>query len=87
MPTLNEPVDHLPKKEREALRKLRAKIVKLSKLVKTQEQLNRMLLDIPNRVMRREVYEMIRPLLKFPHTYDGELASYHHVEPPEPITS
>ena len=74
-----------PKIKPTAARK-RARIRKLARLVTNQDQLNRMLLDIPNRLVRREVYYMIRPALPFASEYPSHVSDYHKMDDYTPIS-
>ena len=65
----------------------RARIRKLAQLVTNQAQLNQMLLDIPHRMTRREVYYMICPYLPFESKYPREIADYHKIDDYIPIST
>lgn len=56
------------------------RISKLAALIPDQASLNRMLLDIPNRIQRREVYELYKPHLRFESVFEGEVKIYHRRE-------
>lgn len=62
------------------------RVRRLAPLIQTQTQLNKILLDVPHRLVRREVYELIRPLItKFDAQYPEEVSS-EHSNPYDPIT-
>ena len=63
-----------------ATRAERRKLYNLARQVRDQSVLNDVLFDIPNQIVRREVFYLIRPMLKFEATYPEWLAKVHRRE-------
>jgi len=55
----------------------RQHLIELAKLVRDQAHLESILRDTHSRLLRREVYELLKPHLTFQSTYEGEIASLH----------
>ena len=66
-------------------RRQSARLVKLAKLISSQDHLNSILLDCPHRIRRREIYELIKPHLRFKSIYPDWVASHHRFEPYDKI--
>lgn len=73
----------MTQKQRE--RNMRQQVYKMAQQVRDQSQLNSILMDIPNRILRREVFELLKPKLKFKAEYSGLIATYHEVPKPDPV--
>lgn len=57
----------------------------VAKLIENQEQLNACLLTIKSRLKRGEIFDKIKPLLKFKAEYPECIANHHELEPFTPI--
>lgn len=52
-------------------------IIQLARTIRDQSHLESILSDTKSRIMRREVYELLKPHLTFQSTYEGAIAELH----------
>ena len=71
---------HEKNRKRKQLRIEQARIYALIRKLRSHAHLTLLLLDIPDKHMRREVYELWKPMLHpsmAGYVYEGEVADYH----------
>ena len=68
---------------RQTLRGQMAKLYVLARSIRSEEQLTSILLDTPNKYIRRAIYDQLRPMLHpslAGYVYEGTVADHHVTE-------
>lgn len=66
------------KNRREKERKDHRRLYMMARKIQTQEQLNSILLDVPNRLQRGAIYDLLRPMIHcFTPDYPIEVSTPH----------